>query len=141
MKRPQHFDKNFKKGVDNCKNGIIIELYSDLGVQLRRINMNWYEKVLDVMKRKNITQKDLAKKSGIAESSLSRYLRSENRPRMDVVINIAKALEIETQYLLDEEETSESAFNSIATAVARKGNELTAEEKNRLIALILGTGN
>ncbi|MBR0540835.1 MAG: helix-turn-helix transcriptional regulator [Clostridia bacterium] len=103
--------------------------------------MSWYEKVLDVMKRKNITQKDLAKKSGIAESSLSRYLRSENRPRMDVVINIAKALEIETQYLLDEEETSESAFNSIATAVARKGNELTAEEKNRLIALILGTGN
>ena len=97
--------------------------------------MSWYEKVLDVMKRKNITQKDLAKKSGIAESSLSRYLRSENRPRMDVVINIAKALEIETQYLLDEEETSESAFNSIATAVARKGNELTAEEKNRLIAL------
>ncbi len=133
--------KNLKKGVDNCKNGIIIELYSDSGVQLRRINMSWYEKVLDVMKRKNITQKDLAKKSGIAESSLSRYLRSENRPRMDVVINIAKALEIETQYLLDEEETSESAFNSIATAVARKGNELTAEEKNRLIALILGTGN
>ncbi len=103
--------------------------------------MNWHEKVLDVMKRKGITQKELSKKSKIAESSISRYLHSEKRPRMDVVINIAKALEIETQYLLDEEETSESAFNTIATAVARKGNELTAEEKNRLIALILGTGN
>ena len=59
---------------------------------------------------------------------------------MDVVINFAKALEVETEYLLDEKEKSESAYNTIATAVARKGSELTAEERNRLIALILGTG-
>ena len=42
---------------------------------------------------------------------------------------------------LDEDEKAESAFNCIATAVARKGNELTPEEKNRLIALILGREN
>ena len=100
--------------------------------------MKWNEKVLDLMKRNNVSQKQLSERSGIAESSLSRYLHSEQRPRMDIVINIAKALNIKTSYLLDEEETSETAFNYIATAVARKGNELTAEEQTKLIGLILG---
>jgi hypothetical protein len=57
---------------------------------------------------------------------------------MDVVVNIAKALQVETDYLLDEGETTESAFNTIFTAIARKGGELTAEEKNQLIALLIG---
>ena len=90
--------------------------------------MKWNEKVLELMKRNNVSQKQLSEISGIAESSLSRYLHSDQRPRLD----------IETQYLLEEEETSESAYNYIATAVARKGKELTPEEQNKLIGLILG---
>ncbi len=103
--------------------------------------MSWKEKVFDLMKKKNLTQKELAKLSGIAESSISRYLRSDQRPRLDVVVNIAKALNVETTYLLDEEDKSVTAYSAISTAVARYGNELTPEEKNRLIALILGTVN
>ena len=103
--------------------------------------MKWNEKVLKLMEQKGVTQKALSKMSGIAESSISRYLHNDSAPRLDVIINFAKALDVETEYLLDEQDKSESAYTSIATAVARKGNELTAEEKNRLIALILGTGN
>lgn len=99
----------------------------------------WKEKVADLMKSQGINQKRLSELSGIAESSLSRYLHSQQRPRLDVVVNIAKALHVETEYLLDEEDKAESAYNTIATAIARKGNELTPEEKNRLIALIIGT--
>ncbi|MEE3393622.1 MAG: helix-turn-helix transcriptional regulator [Lachnospiraceae bacterium] len=100
--------------------------------------MSWKEKVTELMKQRNITQKQLSQLSGITESSISRYLHSEQRPRMDIVVNIAKALHVETEYLLDDSERGESAYTSIATAIARKGNELTAEEKNQLIALILG---
>ncbi len=100
--------------------------------------MAWKDKVSRIMKERSITQKQLAMMSGITESSISRYLHSNQRPRMDIVVGIAKALHVETEYLLDDEEKSESAYNSIATAIARKGNELTPEEQNRLIALILG---
>lgn len=100
--------------------------------------MGWKEKVAELMSQRGINQKQLAALSGITESSISRYLHSDQRPRMDIVVNIAKALHVETEYLLDEDERSESAYNSIATAIARKGNELTPEEKNQLIALILG---
>ena len=103
--------------------------------------MSWKEKILDLMEQRNISQKQLSKMSGISESSLSRYLHSGNRPRLDVVVNVARALQVETNYLLDEEEQSVSAYNTISTAVARYGSELTAEEKNKLIALILGQVN
>lgn len=100
--------------------------------------MTWREKVLGLMQQKNMTQKQLSERSGISESSISRYLHNDKRPRMDVVVNVAKALQVELSYLLDDEDTSDSAFNSIATAIARKGKELTVEEKTQLISLILG---
>lgn len=101
--------------------------------------MSWKEKVLDLMEKNNITQKELAKNSGISESSISRYLSNNQRPRLDIVVNIAKALNVETTYLLDDEDKTVTAYKAISTAIARYGNELTPEEKNRLISLILGT--
>lgn len=103
--------------------------------------MTWNDKVLALMKQQGINQKQLSRLSGISESSISRYLHSEKRPRMDIVINIAKALHVETEYFLDDNDKSDAAYNSIATAIARKGHELTSEEKNKLILLILGKGS
>ena len=103
--------------------------------------MAWSQKVLDLMQARNLTQKELSQLSGISESSISRYLRSKKRPRLDIVVNVAKALNVSTSYLLDEDDKAVSAYTKISTAVARYGGQLTAEEKNRLIALILGQVN
>ena len=103
--------------------------------------MSWREKVLSEMRKKNIGQKDLAKLSGVTESSVSRYLHSDQKPRLDIIINFAKALNVKTEYLLADDEESVSAYTNIATAVARYGNNLTPDEKTRLIALIVGQGD
>lgn len=103
--------------------------------------MTWREKVIFEMERKNLSQKDLAELSGITESSVSRYLHSEKRPRLDVIINFAKALGVKTEYLIEDEDDAISSYTNIATAVARYGNDLTPEEKNKLIALIIGNDN
>lgn len=100
--------------------------------------MKWNDKVLNLMKEQGLSQKQLAQKSGIAESSVSRYLKSNKRPRLDIVINFAKILGVKPEYLLDDDDIKEDAFTLISTAVARKGNELTPEEKNKLIAMIAG---
>ena len=103
--------------------------------------MNWKEKVSDLMTTKKITQKDLSRLSGITETSISRYLNGSQRPRIDVLLNFAKALDVNVEYLLEEERsTQESSFTTIATAIARNGSNLTIEEQNKLIALILGKG-
>ena len=44
--------------------------------------MNWNEMVSDLMKKKGVNQKQLSKLSGITESSISRYLKSDKTPRI-----------------------------------------------------------
>ncbi len=45
-------------------------------------------------------------------------------------MNFAKAFGVSTDYLLDDgEESKASAYETISTAIARKGGELTPEEK------------
>lgn len=101
--------------------------------------MTWQEKIKSLMAERSINQKQLAQLSGVTESSVSRYLTSERRPRLDIVVNFAKALGVTTDYLLDDgEESASSAFETISTAIARKGGDLTPEEKNELIALLIG---
>ena len=103
--------------------------------------MTWQEKVKELMKNQGINQKKLSQLSGITEASISRYLKGERTARLDIIINFAKALNVTTDYLLnDDEETDLKPYQEIATAIARNGNSLTAEEKNQLIALILGNG-
>lgn len=103
--------------------------------------MTWQEKVKELMKNQGINQKKLSQLSGITEASISRYLKGERAARLDIIINFAKALNVTTEYLLnDDEETNLKPYQEIATAIARNGNGLTAEEKNQLIALILGNG-
>ena len=103
--------------------------------------MTWQEKVKELMKNQGINQKKLSQLSGITEASISRYLKGERAARLDIIINFAKALNVTTEYLLnDDEETNLKPYQEIATAIARNGNALTAEEKNQLIALILRNG-
>ena len=103
--------------------------------------MTWQEKVKQLMNNQGINQKKLSQLSGITEASISRYLKGERTARLDIIINFAKALNVTTEYLLnDDEETDLKPYQEIATAIARNGSTLTAEEKNQLIALILGNG-
>lgn len=101
--------------------------------------MKWNDKVKKLMEQKNITQKKLSELSGITETSVSRYLRGNRTPRMDVMVNFSKALGVATEYLLEnDKETGLTPYAEISTVIARRGKELSVEEKNKLIALILG---
>lgn len=100
--------------------------------------MTWAEKVKKLMSEKGFNQKKLSEKSGITEPSISRYLKGERTPRIDIVVNFAKALDVDINYLLDEEHMS--GIQDIKVAIARHGNPLTEEEQNELIELIRGKG-
>lgn len=103
--------------------------------------MTWQEKVKRLMENKGINQKRLSQLSGITEASVCRYLRGDRTARLDILINFAKALDVTVEYLLnDDEETEIRPYTEIAASIARNGGSLTAEEKNKLIALILGSG-
>lgn len=100
--------------------------------------MEWSAKVKTLMDQKGMNQKELSEKSGITESSVCRYLKGDRTPRIDIIINFAKALDVNVDYLLDPGNEPYSAFKDISLAIARAGNTLTEEEQEELIQLIHG---
>ena len=87
------------------------------------------------MAGQGLNQKQLSQKSGITEASVSRYLNSNRKARMDIIVNFAKDLGVTTDYLLEEDEdTKRDSY----TEIARNVKNLSPEVKNKLIALILG---
>ena len=100
--------------------------------------MDWSEKVKRMLADRNINQKELSEKSGITRASISRYLKGNRRPRIDVVINFAKALGVEPEELLDEDEKVISPMEAIKLSFARNGGNLTEDEKKELVDMIMG---
>ena len=98
---------------------------------------NWAKKVLYLMRQKNINQKQLAKKAGLTESTVSRYLHSKRTPDMKTFMKVCLALDVDVNYFLDEEDKNETAFVHIATAISIYKDDLTSQEKNKLILQLL----
>lgn len=44
------------------------------------------DRMMELMKRTDYTQKELASMVGVTEAAMSRYLRNEREPRMEVIV-------------------------------------------------------
>ena len=66
--------------------------------------------VKELMERDNISQRELSRLSGISESSMSRYLSGDLKPRMDILKNIADVFGVTTSYLMGESEKKRRAW-------------------------------
>lgn len=62
--------------------------------------MQFGKRLSDLLCQRNLSQKDLAIRANTTEATVSRYLHSERTPQVDIVISIAKALSVTTDYLL-----------------------------------------
>lgn len=101
-------------------------------------NKVFVNEVKRLMKEQNINQKDLAKRSGITEASVSRYLAGTRLPRLDVVLNFAEALKVDPSILLPNEEKDRLSFDDLKIVLARNGKNLTDSERIELIKLLSG---
>ena len=50
--------------------------------------------LLDLLKARNMTQKDLSKRTGITEATISRYINQKREMRVNNAIKIAQALDM-----------------------------------------------
>lgn len=103
--------------------------------------MDFIEKVKKLMKENDLTQKELASKAKITEASMSKYLSGERTPRIDVVVNLAKALKTTTDYLLGNNLVGSSTYNDAYEVIARSKDVLSEEDKKKLIKLLLEDWN
>lgn len=70
---------------------------------------SFVERFNEVVKEKNVSQTELAKRSGITQSSISDWLKGKYLPKQDKVHALADALNVSPSYLMgwDDEENSE----------------------------------
>ena len=87
------------------------------------------ERLIEAMKLRGMTATELANKSGLAKSSVSRYLTGENIPRSIAIGKMANALNVSPAWILGYNLTIDG--QEIPNIEIDK---LTEENKTRLLA-------
>lgn len=87
------------------------------------------ERLLEAMKVRQMTATELANKSGLAKSSVSRYLSGENIPRSIAIGKMATALDVSPAWILGYNLTMDG--QEIPTVELES---LTPENQSRLLA-------
>lgn len=94
------------------------------------------DRIAELLNEKHMTQKDLAMMIGVTESALSRYINNEREPKMEVLANLATALDTTVDYLTRGAKP-ETDFDEIYRLVARSSYTLTEKQKMQIIEAVM----
>ena len=94
------------------------------------------DRIYRLMKKNGYTQRELAGMAGVTEAAMCRYIKNEREPKLEVVANLATALNTTADYLIHGKQEEES-FDEIYRLVARGTCVMTVEEKMRLMELLI----
>lgn len=98
--------------------------------------MNFATKLKDLRIKKNLTQEELSKKSGISIKSISRYELGETIPRSEKYYEkLSKALDVEADYFLSQET---NFLLNVKKEFGYKGAKDAEEIVNGVIGLMAG---
>ena len=102
------------------------------------------ERILKVLKDRNMTQVEFAKQVGIATSTISEWKKKKTNPTADKIMNICNVLQITPEQLLtgkgieDEENITvtsrESCFTPYDIQLVQDYHGLKEEQQKRLMA-------
>ncbi len=93
----------------------------------------------ELIEAREITQKELAVRSGVTEAAMSHYVKGDRTPRSAVLSRIATALNTTSDYLM--EGIPQDYVNEIGYArrlIARNVDQMTAAEKREILSILLG---
>ncbi len=95
------------------------------------------QRILQAIRSKGISQRELAVTIGVTEAVISRYISGERDPKPDVIANIATALHTTSDYLLGIER-DEYDHPRICRLIARNASAMSEKEKKELIDALFG---
>lgn len=97
------------------------------------------QRVSKLLNSMDYTQREFADMIGVSEGALCRYLKDEREPRMEVIANMATALNTTTDYLLTGKQ-DENNFSETYRLVARGVSSMSDKEKLKLIKVLMNNG-
>mgnify|MGYP006074143597 FL=1 len=94
-------------------------------------------RIAETLKKRGITQKELASRIGVAEDVMSRYISGRREIKSETLANIATALHTTSDFLLGIE-NEEFSHPRIRRMIARNASKMTDKEKKELIDALFG---
>lgn len=94
------------------------------------------DRILSLLKQSGYSQKELASMVGVTEAAMSRYLKNEREPKIEVVANLSTALNTTVDYLISGRSES-NTFDDVYHLVSRSTVTMTPDEKMKLMKLLL----
>ena len=98
--------------------------------------MEFNERLANLLSESGMSQRELAKEINIDEAALSKYVSGVRKPRMDILVNIARALSVSVEYLATGNNRNED-FNAVKNLVCRNISTMSAVQKLELVEIIL----
>ena len=89
-----------------------------------------------LLKKTGYTQKEFALMCGVTEAAMCRYLKNEREPKIEVVANMATALNTTVEYLISGKK-EDTSFEDVYRLVSRSTITMTDDEKLKLIKLLM----
>ena len=91
--------------------------------------------------KRGITQRELARRMGVNEVTVSRYFSGERLPKGHLIDSLAAELRTTPEYLadLDMLETPSEAFNKARTAIMTDSKNWSQRQKKELIDYLLNS--
>lgn len=98
------------------------------------------DRIATLQRERGYTQKELASMVGVTEAAMSRYIKNEREPRLEVIANLATALNTTSDYLITGREEQPESYGDIMNLVARGHANWSKEEKYKLIKVLFDDG-
>lgn len=95
------------------------------------------QRLLRLLNKQGMTQKELAERINTTEATLSRYVSGDREPKAEMLANIATALHTTSDYLLDIER-DEFNFPKVERLLARNSAKMSEKQKHKLISALFG---
>ena len=89
-----------------------------------------------LLKETGYTQKEFALMCGVTEAAMCRYLKNEREPKIEVVANMATALNTTVEYLISGKK-EDTSFEDVYRLVSRSTITMSDDEKLKLIKLLM----
>ena len=98
--------------------------------------MEFNERLSNLLSESGMSQRELAKEINIDEAALSKYVSGARKPRMDILVNIARVLAVSVEYLATGSDRNED-FNAVKNLVCRNISTMSDSQKLELVEIIL----
>lgn len=96
------------------------------------------ERLAEMIKLNNYSQKKLAEKAGVTEAAMSHYIKGDRFPRASVLSRIADALGTTSDYLMSGKgNISDDEVKQAKRLIARNVAQMSKDEKMEIVRILM----